>query len=137
MCANDAEAAGLIVRRGAPHLVVVLRNDIDAISLALALRRPGNAFATEHTPLLARQNREDRLLQALGGAKPGERDLRGMNAFGGLIRADSVEGLLQRWPALGLDTPASCTCELSLNLRTVFPLAALVETIEIPAPMWR
>lgn len=93
---SEAEVAKVVARFGPPHLVVILRGDLDAIAAALALRRPGNPFGAQRTPLLARQSREDRLLAILGGAKAAGRDFSRMAAFGGLIRADAIERVLDR-----------------------------------------
>lgn len=83
-------------RCGAPHLVVIMTDDTDAISTALYLRRPENPAGTARAPILVRQGREDRLLSALHDTKTNDRDLTRMVAFGGLIRAESIERVLDR-----------------------------------------
>lgn len=93
---SDEEAPAWRERCGVPHLAVVLRDDVDAIATALALRRPGNALGTDTTPILVRQSREDHLLAALGTTSVRDRDLTRMVAFGGVIRAESIERVLDR-----------------------------------------
>jgi RyR domain/TrkA-N domain len=79
-----------------PQLAVVLQDDADTIGISLALRRPGNALGTDRAPILLHQNKEDRLLTRLGGTQVGNRDMTRMVAIGGLIRAESIERVLDR-----------------------------------------
>lgn len=79
-----------------PHLAVVMRKDGDAIATMLALRRPGTAFSTGAAPILVRQSREDRLLSRLSGTEARDRDMKRLVAFGGLLRPDSIERVLDR-----------------------------------------
>lgn len=81
---------------GAPDLVVLMADDTDAIATAFALRRPGNRAGAENAPMLVRQGREDHLLQALQAVRRADRDLSRMVAFGGLVRAESIERVLDR-----------------------------------------
>jgi len=74
-----------------PHLVVILRPDVDGIATALALRRPGNALGLTDQPILVRRDTEDRILARLeGGGGPGGR----IAAFGGLVRQEAIERIL-------------------------------------------
>ncbi|MGL4728121.1 MAG: RyR domain-containing protein [Bosea sp. (in: a-proteobacteria)] len=79
-----------------PHLAIVLREKSDAIAAMLTLRRPGNPFGTEHTPLIVRQATEDRLVAQLMNTSVNDRDFSKLGVFGGLIRPDSVERVLDR-----------------------------------------
>ncbi|HKF10652.1 MAG TPA: RyR domain-containing protein [Xanthobacteraceae bacterium] len=58
-----------------PQVAIVLREDADAITAMLALRRPGNPLGTESIPVLVHQSKEDRLLARLGTAQVEYRDL--------------------------------------------------------------
>lgn len=78
------------------QLVVVLRDDADAIATTLALRRPGNPLDTAAVPILVHQSKEDRLLSSLGEIQVRGRDMTRLVAIGGLIRADSIERVLDR-----------------------------------------
>jgi RyR domain-containing protein len=82
--------------RPVPHLAIVLREDADAISTMLALRRPGTVLATEAVPMLVHQSKEDRVLYRLGEIRIAERDLTRLVAFGGLVRAESIDRVLDR-----------------------------------------
>lgn len=93
---QEAICADLVTRAGPPDLVVVMREDLDAIAAALALRGPTNPLGAAHTPMLVRQGREDRLLAALGDLDKGQRDLTRMAAFGGLVREETLDQLLDR-----------------------------------------
>jgi hypothetical protein len=79
-----------------PQLALVLRDDADAIATSLALRRPGNALGTDSVPVLVHQTREDRLLSRLGDAQVRDHDLTRLVAIGGLVRAESIERVLDR-----------------------------------------
>lgn len=79
-----------------PQLIVVLREDAEAIATALALRRPGNMLGTDVVPILVHQSKEDRLLSSLGEIRVQGRDMTRLTAIGGLIRADSIERILDR-----------------------------------------
>jgi hypothetical protein len=80
----------------APHLMLVLRGDAEAVATALALRRPGHPLGTEGVPVLVRQSREDHLLARLSATEVQGRNMTGFVAFGGLLRADSLERVLDR-----------------------------------------
>jgi hypothetical protein len=80
----------------APHLILVLRPDGDAVATALALRRPAHPLGTERVPVLVRQSREDHLLSRLAATEVQGRDMTGLVAFGGLLRAESLERVLDR-----------------------------------------
>ena len=80
----------------APQLVVVLRADADGVATALALRSPGNPFGLNGQPILVRRSKEDRLLARLGETEVRNRDFRGLIAFGGLIRPEAIERVLDR-----------------------------------------
>lgn len=83
-------------RNGKPHLVVVMGSDADAMAAAFVLRRPHSAAGTDDIPILVRQEREDRLLQSVDSAgQVGSQKAR-LIAFGGLIRAESIERVLDR-----------------------------------------
>ena len=62
----------------------------------LALRRPGNPLGTESIPVLVHQSKEDRLLARLGTAQVEYRDLTRLIPVGGLLRAESIERVLDR-----------------------------------------
>ncbi|WP_291577066.1 RyR domain-containing protein [Bradyrhizobium sp.] len=79
-----------------PHLAVILLDDADAIAASLALRRPGGMLGTDTVPVLAHQTREDRLLGRLGDAQVSNRDMTRLIAIGGLVRAESIERVLDR-----------------------------------------
>ncbi|OYW60758.1 MAG: hypothetical protein B7Z40_19585, partial [Bosea sp. 12-68-7] len=83
-------------RNGKPHLVVVMGSDSDAMAAAFVLRRPHHPAGTHDVPILVRQEREDRLLQAVDLANEPAGGSARMAAFGGLIRADSIERVLDR-----------------------------------------
>src|SRR5262249_19128128 len=79
-----------------PQVAIVLREDADAITAMLALRRPGNPLGTESIPVLVHQSKEDRLLARLGTAQVEYRDLTRLIPIGGLLRAESIERVLDR-----------------------------------------
>ena len=79
-----------------PHLAVILLDDADAIAASLALRRPGGMLGTDTVPVLVHQMREDRLLSRLGDAQVTNRDMTRLIAIGGLVRAESIERVLDR-----------------------------------------
>jgi hypothetical protein len=79
-----------------PQLAVILLDGADAIAAALALRRPGNSFGTDTVPVLVHQARNDRLLSRLGDAQVRDRDMTRLVAIGGLVRAESIERILDR-----------------------------------------
>ena len=78
------------------NLVLVLRNDADAIASMLALRRPGNLLGTDSVPILVHQSKDDRFLSSLGNMHIADRDLTNLIAIGGLVRAETVERILDR-----------------------------------------
>lgn len=80
----------------APQLAVVLRDDADAIATMLALRRPGISLGTDAVPILVRQSKDDRLLANLGRTEVADRDLTRLVAIGALVRAETVERILDR-----------------------------------------
>ena len=79
-----------------PQLAVVLQPDAQGISTALALRRRGHPLGTEALPVLVRQSREDRLLAPLGQVTLDGRSLREVVPFGGVLRPESIERVLDR-----------------------------------------
>jgi RyR domain/TrkA-N domain len=79
-----------------PQLAVVLRQDADAIASMLALRRPGNCLGTEAVPILVHQSKDDRLLPSLAHMHISDRDLTNLVAIGGLVRAETIERILDR-----------------------------------------
>ncbi|MBY0360683.1 MAG: NAD-binding protein [Phreatobacter sp.] len=95
----DHREAAKVMARGEPDLVLVLRPDADAVATALALRRPGCSLPVSSAPILVRRSAEDRLLGRLAtapgkdGAKP---PLAGLAPFGGLIRPETIERILDR-----------------------------------------
>lgn len=93
---DDAAAEACVAAHGAPHLAVVLLDGADAISAALALRRPANALGTATTPILVRQTKEDHLLSALSETSVKGRDHSRITPFSGPIRAESVARVLDR-----------------------------------------
>jgi len=92
---GEAVASWRAARPGL-HLAIVLREDADAIAAMLALRRPSNAFGAEDVPILVHQSKEDRLLSRLGETQVRNRDLTRLVAFGGLVRAESIERVFDR-----------------------------------------
>ena len=93
---DAAQADDWRQRREPPQLAVILAEDADALAIALALRRPGGSFNIGSAPILVRQQREDRILAALSTTRISDRDLSGLVAFGGLIRADTIARVLDR-----------------------------------------
>jgi RyR domain len=79
-----------------PQLIVVLRADEDAVATALALRRPGNPFGLSGQPILVHRSKEDRLLARLGETEVRDRSLQSLIAFGGLVRPEAIERVLDR-----------------------------------------
>ena len=79
-----------------PQLAFALRDDADAIASTLALRRPGNGLGTETAPILVHQSKDDRLLTNLSRMQVGERDLTNLVAIGALVRAETIERILDR-----------------------------------------
>jgi hypothetical protein len=75
---------------------VVLRADADAVATALALRRPGNRFGLRGQPILVHRSKEDRLLARLGETEVRDRSFRDLIAFGGLVRSEAIERVLDR-----------------------------------------
>ena len=108
---SDDDAAAWRERCGAPQLSVVLKDDIDAIATALALRRPGNSRA-ETTPILVRQSREDHLLSALGDTTVRDRDLTRMVASAASFapRVSSACSI-----ARATTSPSPCTPTISMR----------------------
>ena len=84
------------VAHPAPEIVVVLRPDCDAVATALALRRPDNPFGLKGQPILLRRSKEDRILARLAEMGPEHRNLKGLVAFGGLVRSEAIERVLDR-----------------------------------------
>ena len=125
-----------------PHLAVILLDDADAIAASLALRRPGGMLGTDTVPVLVHQMREDRLLGRLGEAQVSNRDMTRLIAIGGLVRAESIERVLDRkgdemaialhahyqdaTKTLGWDSPAASQAwdELTENMRDANRAAA-------------
>ena len=92
-----AEAAALEIWRTtgpAPHLVVVLQDGAEAVATALGLRRAGNAYGLEHQPILVRRNGPDVLIGRLGTLGTRHADLARIVAFGGLLRPETIERVL-------------------------------------------
>jgi hypothetical protein len=83
-----------VARRGAPNLVVTMLADTEAIAVALSLRSPASSFGAQHTPILVRQSKEDYLLSALDIIPTEGSDFTGMTAFGGLVRAETIERIM-------------------------------------------
>lgn len=93
---DDEAAARTVAAHGAPHLTVVLLDGADAISAALALRRPTSALGANAAPILVRQTKEDRLLAALAETSISGRNHDRIAPFSGPIRAESVARVLDR-----------------------------------------
>jgi RyR domain-containing protein len=93
---SDEEIKTWRERYPSPQLAVVLHEDADAIATMLALRRPGNPFGTEAAPILVHQSKDDRLLTVIGHTKVGDRDLTNLVAIGDLVRAETIERILDR-----------------------------------------
>jgi hypothetical protein len=147
-------AAGLLPAEGAaapaladspPDLALVLRDDADGVTTALALRRPGSPLSVGQAPVLVRRTQEDRLLARLAQAPAGgdaAAPLAGLVPFGGLIRAETIERILDHTgderaialhahyldaaPALGAGSPAALAAWEALpeNLRDANRAAA-------------
>jgi len=79
-----------------PQLAVVLREDTDAVASTLALRRPGNALGTEAALIFVHQSKDDRLFASLADMQVADRDLTKLVAIGGLVRAETIERILDR-----------------------------------------
>ena len=80
----------------APQLVVILRADEDAVATALALRRPGNRFGLRGQPILVHRSKEDRVLARLGETEVRDRTFQDLIAFGGLVRPEAIERVLDQ-----------------------------------------
>lgn len=89
---EDGDRADWLREEGQPDLAVVLRPDAAALATALALRQPG--APGEGIPILVRQSREDLVLGRLGEAVIADRDLRRIRPFGGLLRPEGLERVL-------------------------------------------
>ncbi len=93
---DDEAAAATVATHGAPHLAVIMLDGADAISAALALRRPSMAFGAATSPILVRQTKEDHLLAALAQTSIKGRDHSRIVPFSGPIRMESVARVLDR-----------------------------------------
>jgi hypothetical protein len=93
---SDKDVSSWRETHAPPHLAVVLRDDADAVATSLALRRPGNPLGTDANPILVHQTREDRLLSHLGEAQVRNYDMTRLVAVGKLIRAESIERVLDK-----------------------------------------
>lgn len=93
---DAAQARDWRLKHALPQLAVILAEHIDALTIALALRRPGRDFNIGAAPVLVRLQREDRILEGLGQTRIRDRDLSRLIAFGGLIRAESISRVLDR-----------------------------------------
>jgi len=93
---DDEPAAATLAAHGAPHLTIILLDGADAVSAALALRRPASALGASATPILVRQTKEDHLLAALAATSVKGRDHSSIVPFSGPIRAESVARVLDR-----------------------------------------
>jgi len=93
---SDQDCEVCVEADGAPDLVVILLDGGDAISAALALRRPAHPLQTAATPILVRQSKEDFLLAALAETSVRNRDHSRMAPFSGPIRAETVARVLDR-----------------------------------------
>lgn len=76
------------------NLVVILKNDAEAIASALALRSPKNPFHLKNEPILVFREVEDCLLQQLQIMNAPDRNLKDIVAFGGVIRKETIETAL-------------------------------------------
>lgn len=92
----EAAIDGWSKRTPPPQLAVILRDDGDAIATALALRRPGEPLRTRGAALLVRQSREDRILSLLPGFADEGAIGGAVRPFGGLLRRETIERLLDR-----------------------------------------
>jgi voltage-gated potassium channel Kch len=93
---SDDKVTSWRQRYASPHLAVVLRDDADGIAIALALRRQCNVLGTDSIPVLVHQSSEDRLLSRLGDTEIRNRDMTRLVPIGGLVRAESIERVLDR-----------------------------------------
>jgi RyR domain len=82
------------VAHPAPEIVVVLRPDCDAVTTALVLRRADNPFGLKNQPILVRRSKEDRILARLAETGAEHRNLNGLVPFGGLVRSEAIERVL-------------------------------------------
>jgi hypothetical protein len=80
----------------APQLALVLKPDDEALAAMLAMRRPGNPYATEQSVILVHQTREDSFLAKLSAASLEDRNLADVVAFGASIRPETVLRVLDR-----------------------------------------
>lgn len=81
---------------GVPHLALLLASDADAVALAFAMRGARAVAGIDSVPILVRQDREDRLLLAVDKAAASGSAPSRMAAFGGLIRIESLDRVLNR-----------------------------------------
>ncbi len=93
---DEEAAAAWRAANPTPHLAIVLREKAEAVAAMLMLRRPGSPFGTDHTPVVMRQSIEDRLTSQLMATDVKDRDFSRLGVFGGLIRPDAIERVLDR-----------------------------------------
>jgi hypothetical protein len=93
---SDSEVVKWRKVYASPQLVVVLREDADAIATVLALRHPASTFGIQDVPILAHQSKDDRLLPNLSHAAGGNRDLANLRPIGNLVRVETIERILDR-----------------------------------------
>ena len=78
----------------APHLVLVLQDDAAAVTTVFGLRRPGNAYGLGRQPILVRRSGPDVLVARLASVGSRHVDLTRIAAFGGQLRAPTIERIL-------------------------------------------
>lgn len=91
---DEAAARAWIARCGPPHLFVVQVDDNASVATALAIRREAIQWDASRAPILVRREQKDRLLSMLGGTERGGAPVAPMQAFGGIVRLETVERLL-------------------------------------------
>lgn len=77
-----------------PHLIVLLRPEAEAIEQMLGLRAPGSDDRLKHQPILLRRVGSDHLITRLAGQAIGQSDFTNIAAFGGVVRAETIERIL-------------------------------------------
>lgn len=124
---DEAARAAWSLGTPAPQLVVVLRDDAAGLATALAVRRRAEALRSEAAVVLVRQSREDRILSLLSTGEAGAGGDGGLVAFGGLLREENVERLLD---------PAAEALPIALHARYLAASGALGGTSPQALAAW-
>lgn len=77
-----------------PNLIVILGPDIETIERMLQLRAPAADDRLKSQPLLVRRTGPDRMITRLAGLGVEQTDFRNIAAFGGALRPETIERIL-------------------------------------------